>query len=191
MRGLSELMRIEEGWLSAVQRVPSPNCDPRPPGASIDLLVIHSISLPPGEFGGPWVDRLFTNQLDPAVHPYFAEIAGLEVSSHLFIRRSGELVQYVPFDLRAWHAGASCWEGRERCNDYSIGIELEGSDELAFEEVQYRRLLEVTQLLMKQYPAITPTRVVGHCDIAPGRKSDPGPGFDWARYRDQLTRALA
>jgi AmpD protein len=184
-------MQIEDGWLLAARRVPSPNCDPRPPGASIDLLVIHSISLPPGDFGGPWVDRLFTNQLDPSLHPYFAEIADLEVSSHLFIRRGGELVQYVPFDLRAWHAGASCWEGKERCNDYSIGIELEGSEELAFEEVQYRRLLEVSQALMTQYPAITLSRVVGHCDIAPGRKSDPGPGFDWARYRDQLTRALA
>lgn len=191
MRKVSERMQIDDGWLLAAQRVPSPNCDPRPPGAVINLLVIHSISLPPGEFGGPWVDRLFTNRLDPTAHPYFAEIAGLEVSAHLFIRRGGELVQYVPFGLRAWHAGASCWEGRERCNDYSIGIELEGGDEGEFEQEQYRRLLEVSRVLMMQYPAITPTRVVGHCDIAPGRKTDPGPGFDWARYRDQLSRVLA
>jgi AmpD protein len=191
MSGNTEPMPIEDGWLQVARREPSPNCDERPTGGTIDLLVIHSISLPPGEFGGPWIDRLFTNRLDPGAHPYFAEIAGTEVSAHLLIRRGGELTQYVPFHLRAWHAGTSCWAGRERCNDFSIGIELEGSDERAFEAIQYERLLEVTRALMARYPGITPASIVGHSDIAPGRKTDPGPAFDWAGYRAQLVRALA
>lgn len=191
MSTVPEPMQIADGWLQGARRIASPNCDERPAGADIDLLVVHSISLPPGDFGGPWIDRLFTNRLDPAGHPYFQEIAGLEVSAHLLIRRSGEIVQYVPFHLRAWHAGASCWEGRERCNDFSIGIELEGAEEIPFEAVQYDRLVAISRALLVRYPALTPARVVGHCDIAPGRKHDPGPAFDWAGYREQLLRTLA
>ncbi len=178
--------RVEAGWLQAVRHVQSPNYDERPPGSPIDLLVIHGISLPPDEFGGPWIDALFTNRLDPEAHPYFAEIAGLEVSAHVLIRRDGEVVQYVSFDNRAWHAGKSCFEGRERCNDFAIGIELEGTDERAYEPVQYAQLAAVTRALQVAYPGITREHIVGHSDIAPGRKTDPGPGFDWERYRKML-----
>lgn len=180
------MLRIEDGWLTAVRRVPSPNCDERPAGTVIDLLVIHGISLPPGEFGGSWIDELFTNRLDPAAHPYFDEIAGLEVSAHVLIRREGELVQYVPFDKRAWHAGRSCFAGRERCNDFAIGIELEGADDVPYEPVQYEKLALVTAALRRAYPGITDERIVGHSDIAPGRKTDPGPAFDWSVYRSML-----
>lgn len=185
-------MRVHprSGLLDAARFLASPNCDPRPEPAAIDLLVIHNISLPPREFGGPFIDALFTNCLDPSAHPFFEEIRGLEVSSHLLIRRDGELVQYVPFHLRAWHAGVSCFEGRERCNDFSIGIELEGADEVAYEDVQYARLAQVTRALMHTYPGITRERIVGHCDIAPGRKTDPGPAFEWARYFDGLRQRL-
>ncbi|MBW4953645.1 1,6-anhydro-N-acetylmuramyl-L-alanine amidase AmpD, partial [Klebsiella pneumoniae] len=136
------------------------------------LLVVHNISLPPGEFGGPWIDALFTGTLDPAAHPYFADIAHLRVAAHCLIRRDGEIVQYVPFDKRAWHAGLSCWQGRENCNDFSIGIELEGTDTLAYTDAQYQALQEITRLLMQHYP-ITPARITGHSDIAPERKTDP------------------
>ncbi|MEW6169850.1 MAG: 1,6-anhydro-N-acetylmuramyl-L-alanine amidase AmpD [Pseudomonadota bacterium] len=179
--------RIDEaGWLAGARRVASPNRDARPDPEDISLLVIHGISLPPGRFGGPWIDALFTNTLDPAAHPYFAGIAALRVSAHLLIRRDGSLTQYVPFAQRAWHAGASSFQGRERCNDYSIGIELEGSDEIAYTAKQYARLARITQSITARYPKITGARIVGHSDIAPGRKTDPGPAFDWARYRALL-----
>lgn len=175
-------MRIVDGWLDAARRVPSPNHNERPQGSSVELLVIHAISLPPGQFGGPWIDDLFLNRLDPQAHPYFREIAELQVSAHLLIRRDGELVQYVPFDRRAWHAGASNYCGREGCNDFSIGIELEGSDEQPFEVRQYARLADVTRLLRVAYPAIGAEQIRGHNEIAPGRKTDPGPHFDWDHY---------
>lgn len=167
--------------------MPSPHQDARPEGATIDLLVIHNISLPPGEFGGPYIEQLFTGCLDPAQHPYFAGICGLEVSAHLLIRRDGTIIQFAPLHARAWHAGKSCFEGRERCNDNSIGIELEGTDELPYDTRQYAALARVTRGIMRAYPAITPVRIVGHEHIAPGRKTDPGPAFDWERYRAMLT----
>lgn len=169
------------GLLAAARQLPSPNQDARPPGAEPELIVIHCISLPPGEFGGPWIDRLFTNRLDPAAHPYFAEIAGLEVSAHLLVRRDGALVQYVPFHRRAWHAGVSSWCGRERCNDFSVGIELEGTDQGEYTTAQYRRLAASIRALCRAYPLLAPERLATHSEIAPGRKTDPGPGFDRAR----------
>jgi AmpD protein len=169
------------GWASAARRIDSPNCDERPVGGDISLLVIHNISLPPGEFGGPGVEQLFTNQLDPAAHPYYATIHSLHVSSHFFIRRDGELIQFVPCRQRAWHAGASSWRGRERCNDFSIGVELEGSDEQPFADAQYDQLNGLIQSLHAAYPSLTD--VAGHSDIAPGRKTDPGPYFDWSRVQ--------
>ncbi|MEW5771755.1 MAG: 1,6-anhydro-N-acetylmuramyl-L-alanine amidase AmpD [Pseudomonadota bacterium] len=167
-----------EGWVAPSRRVPSPNCDARPAGEAIRLAVVHNISLPPGEFGGPGVEELFTNRLDPAAHPYYAGIKDLRVSAHFFIRRDGELVQFVPCGLRAWHAGASCWQGRERCNDFSVGIELEGTDEQPFTERQYEVLNALLGVLRAAYPI---AGVAGHSDIAPGRKTDPGPCFDWGR----------
>jgi AmpD protein len=176
------------GWLAGAEHCPSPNCDERPEDTSIDLLVIHNISLPPGEFGGTWIDDLFLGRLDPGAHPYFAiaHAAG-RVSTHLLIRRDGGLVQYVPFSRRAWHAGRSCYAGRERCNDFSIGIELEGTDDLPFEPAQYRSLAHCTRVILAHYPAITPYRITGHSDIAPGRKTDPGPCFDWGYYRGLIS----
>ena len=173
----------DRGLLELARQEPSPNCDERPQGVEPDLIVVHAISLPPGEFGGPWIDQLFTNVLPPDGHPYFAEVADLRVSSHLLIRRSGEIVQYVPFQRRAWHAGVSSWAGRERCNDFSIGIELEGADHSPYESTQYAMLARVIAMLCRSYQHLTPDRVVGHSDIAPGRKSDPGPAFDWPRLR--------
>jgi AmpD protein len=173
----------DRGLLELARQEPSPNCDERPQGVAPDLIVVHGISLPPGEFGGPWIDQLFTNALPPDGHPYFAEVAGLRVSSHLLIRRCGEVVQYVPFQRRAWHAGVSSWAGRERCNDYSIGIELEGADHSPYESTQYAMLARVIAVLCRSYPQLTPDRVVGHSDIAPGRKTDPGLAFDWPRLR--------
>ena len=175
------------GWIEGVRHVPSPNFDARPDGRDVDLLVIHSISLPPGRFSGPYIDQLFTNSLDPNEHPYFAGIADLTVSAHLLVRRDGEVVQYVSLNDRAWHAGVSCYEQRERCNDFSIGIELEGDDAHAYEPVQYEKLVEITQLLLVAYPQMSCSRIVGHCDIAPDRKTDPGPLFDWETYRSRLT----
>lgn len=175
-----------DGWLGgALRRCPSPNHDPRPHG-EVSLLVIHGISLPPGRFGGPWIDQLFCNTLDPAADPYFAVIAGLRVSAHVLIRRSGELVQYVSFAARAWHAGVSSFEGRDACNDYSVGVELEGEDTRPYLPGQYQRLADLTRVLQQAYPAITGRRIVGHSDIAPGRKTDPGPAFDWAGFRTLL-----
>ncbi len=154
----------------------------------MDLLVIHNISLPPGCYDGSCIERFFTNCLDWEEHPYFEEIRGVEVSAHLLIRRDGELVQFVDFDQRAWHAGNSCHRGRENCNDFSIGIELEGTDEEPYSDDQYEALAAVTRLLMDRYPGLSADRVVGHSDIAPGRKTDPGPAFDWARYRQMINK---
>jgi AmpD protein len=164
---------------SALQ-VASPNCDERPAGASIELLVVHGISLPPGEFGGPGIVELFTNRLDPASHPYYAQIASLKVSSHFLIRRDGALLQFVPCAKRAWHAGESSWRGRGRCNDFSVGVELEGTDDQPYEAAQYVTLARLTRALARRYGI---EDVVGHSDLAPGRKTDPGPAFDWLRYR--------
>jgi AmpD protein len=169
------------GWASEARRIDSPNFDARPTDADISLLVIHNISLPPGEFGGPGVEQLFTNQLDPAAHPYYATIHSLRVSSHFFIRRDGELIQFVPCRQRAWHAGASSWRGRERCNDFSIGVELEGSDDRPFTDAQYDQLNGLIQSLRAAYPSLTD--VAGHSDISPGRKTDPGPYFAWSRVQ--------
>lgn len=174
---------VTTGWLVSVRRVESPNCDPRPAEAAPDLIVIHGISLPPGEFGGPWIDRLFTNTLPPDEHPYFAEVAPRCVSAHLLIDRRGVVTQYVPFHLRAWHAGASSYAGRDACNDFSIGIELEGSDSTPYEERQYHVLAHIIGVLCRAYPALSPTRIAGHSEIAPGRKTDPGPAFDWPRLK--------
>lgn len=185
-------MKIDaDGWLDGVRRVPSPNADERPPSCVPELIVVHNISLPPGEFGGPWIDALFANELAPGAHPYFAGIAGLRVSAHLLIRRDGTPVQYVPFLRRAWHAGVSFYGQRERCNDFSIGIELEGTDALPYEDVQYVRLAEVIGTLLSCYPTLSRERISGHADIAPGRKTDPGPAFDWGRLRQELGRFLA
>jgi len=171
------------GLLDWARQVPSPNCDDRPAGVEADLIVVHGISLPPGEFDGPWIDLLFTNALPRDSHPYFVTVADLRVSAHLLVRRTGEVVQYVPFHRRAWHAGASSWQGRERCNDYSIGIELEGTDHSPYESAQYAMLARVIAVLCRSSPSLTPGRIVGHSDVAPGRKSDPGISFDWPRLR--------
>jgi AmpD protein len=176
----------QTGLLAEARQQPSPNYDDRPADTAIDLLVIHSISLPEGEFGGPWIDQLFCNELEASGHDEFSKICDLKVSSHILIRRDGEIVQYVPFQHRAWHAGESSFEGCERCNDFSIGIELEGSENQAFEETQYQQLTELTRELMKHYPDITQQRITGHNDIAPGRKTDPGPNFDWGKIRRLL-----
>lgn len=180
-------MKIKQGWLTGVRHVPSTHCNERPDNEAPSVLVIHNISLPPGEFGGPWIDRLFTGTLPPDAHPYFADIAALKVAAHCLIRRDGEIVQYVPFDKRAWHAGISQFEGRENCNDFSIGIELEGTDSEPYSEAQYRALQQVTLLLLQNYP-VTPSRITGHSDIAPVRKTDPGPAFDWDYYKQLLTQ---
>jgi AmpD protein len=174
------------GLLRSARQVTTPNSDDRPEGVTPDLIVIHGISLPPGEFGGPWIDRLFTNTLPADAHPYFAAIAERKLSSHLLIRRAGDIVQYVPFHRRAWHAGVSSYCGREKCNDFSIGIELEGTDDTPYEPAQYRALTTVILQLCNTYPSLSPQRIAGHSDIAPGRKSDPGEGFDWARLRALL-----
>lgn len=181
--------RTEPILLPDALQQPSPNQDERPSGCSVDLLVIHNISLPPGEFGGPWIDHLFHNQLDSSLHPYFQEIHQLRVSSHLLIRRDGQLIQYVPLNLRAWHAGHSTFQGRERCNDFSIGIELEGTDDLPYTDAQYATLIKTTREILARFPDITPDRIVGHADISPGRKTDPGVAFDWHRYQQMLGQA--
>ena len=179
-------LRISEGGvIEGVRYVPSPNCDERPAGCAIDLLVVHHISLPPGEFGGPGVVELFTNRLDPAAHSFYATVAGTRVSAHFLIRRDGELYQFVPCGGRAWHAGESSWKGRTHCNDFSIGVELEGSDEAPFTDAQYGRLAVLTRALKARYPI---RDIVGHSDVAPGRKSDPGPQFDWARFRAMIKK---
>lgn len=173
----------DAGWLSAARACPSPNFGPRPPGSSITLAVIHSISLPPGEYGGDAIERLFTNRLDWDAHPYYREIRGLEVSAHFVVRRDGELLQFVSCEQRAWHAGLSSWQGRENCNDYSIGIELEGLEGERFEAEQYDVLAALLVDLAQRYPL---QAVVGHEHVAPGRKLDPGPGFDWRLLMSRL-----
>lgn len=177
------------GWLSNVRRIVSPNRDERPAGCEPDLIVVHGISLPPGHFGGPWIDRLFTNSLCADDHDYFATIEELRVSAHVLIRRDGELTQYVPFTERAWHAGESIYCGREACNDFSIGIELEGTDETPYEAAQYGALASLVAALRRAYPSLRAAELVGHSDIAPGRKTDPGPAFDWARLGRELEAA--
>ena len=166
------------GYATTARQIRSPNRDARPPGVSIDLIVVHGISLPPGEFGGDAIAQLFTNTLDSRAHPYFESIAGLRVSSHFLIRRDGELVQFVSCNERAWHAGASSWKARDRCNDFSIGIELEGTDDVPYAAAQYTMLARLLRAIRRAYPIVD---VVGHSDVAPGRKTDPGPTFDWPR----------
>jgi N-acetyl-anhydromuramoyl-L-alanine amidase len=173
------------GFVNVATQTASPNRDARPPGIAISLIVVHGISLPPGQFEGDAIERLFTNRLDPQAHPYFATIADLRVSSHFLVRRGGALVQFVACEERAWHAGESTWRGRTRCNDFSIGIELEGSDELPYADVQYATLARLVRALFRRYPI---EDVVGHSDIAPGRKTDPGTAFDWPRLRSLLGR---
>ncbi|MGI9264167.1 MAG: 1,6-anhydro-N-acetylmuramyl-L-alanine amidase AmpD [Gammaproteobacteria bacterium] len=172
-------MDTTTGLVVGARLILSPNQDARPDGVEPDLIVVHCISLPPGQFGGPHIEELFTNCLDPEAHSYFGEICGLEVSAHVLIRRDGEIVQFVPFHQRAWHAGTSCHKGREACNDFSIGIELEGTDDGEFESRQYDSLAMLVDELVQQYPGLHRDRIVGHSDIAPGRKTDPGPGFNW------------
>jgi AmpD protein len=177
-------MRIDvaTGLLVGVKQVLSPHFDARPSGVAPDLIVLHGISLPPGEFGGPWISRLFTGApMPPAHHVFFSTLAGLRASAHLLVRRDGRLVQFVSFNQRSWHAGKSAWQGREACNDYSIGIECEGTDELPYEAAQYAALRELLPVLLGAYPGITPERIVGHSEVAPGRKTDPGPSFDWSK----------
>lgn len=176
----------EHGWYSKARHVPSPYCDQRAESKDISLLVVHNISLPPGQFGGPYIEQFFTGKLDPDEHPFFKVIHNMGVSAHCLIRRDGEIVQFVPFGARAWHAGASSFAGRAKCNDYSIGIELEGSDYIAYTESQYDALTELAQQLQKRYPLITQDRITGHQYIAPLRKTDPGLVFDWVRFRREL-----
>lgn len=181
----NELTLDALGWAASVRRVPSPNCDERPAHCPIELAVIHGISLPPGRFGGTDVERLFTNTLDCDAHPYYDALRTLKVSAHFFVRRSGEVIQFVPCSLRAWHAGASAWRGRVRCNDFSIGIEIEGCDNMPYERAQYQACDTLLRALVRKYPL---QAAVAHSDIAPGRKTDPGPCFDWSRI-DVLPRA--
>lgn len=180
------MYEISDGWFKQSRQIPSPNYNQRPENAAIDSIIIHSISLPPGRYGGDEIDRFFSNQLNWQEHPYFQEIKGMEVSSHLLIRRNGELVQYVNLYDRAWHAGQSCLLGRENCNDFSIGIELEGTDESTFEKPQYETLIAVIKSLMEYFPQIRTENIVGHSDIAPERKTDPGKGFKWEILRENL-----
>lgn len=175
-----------DGIVAGIRYVASPNCDARPAGESPTLLVVHAISLPPGRFGGDAVERLFTNTLDETADPYYAGLHGLRVSAHFFVRRDGALVQFVPVGLRAWHAGASAWRGRERCNDFSVGVELEGADDRPFEPAQYLRLAELVRALQAALPLAC---VAAHSDVAPARKTDPGPQFDWPRFLSVLASA--
>ncbi len=182
------------GLLAGVRQVLSPHFDARPAGMFPELLVVHGISLPPGEFGGPWIDRLFTGTLPADAHAYFRDIAGQRVSAHALIRRDGQIVQYVPFGERAWHAGQSTYRGRDACNDFSIGVELEGTDDTPYTDAQYRALAALIATLLAAYPSLSARAIAGHSDIAPGRKTDPGPSFDWIRLRallDQTLRASA
>lgn len=174
---------IHNHWLQGAKYCESPNYSDRPSSVQPWLLVIHNISLPPGEYGGCWIEDLFSNCLDPDAHPYFAEIADLRVSAHALVKRDGQIVQFVPFDKKAWHAGQSSYEGLSDCNDFSIGIELEGSDTDIFTDAQYEVLTQLTQTLLSTYPSLSTHHITGHSDIAPGRKTDPGPSFDWRRYK--------
>jgi len=188
-RGTSLIVDPRTGVLQPARYCESPNCDDRPDGATIDLVVIHGISLPPGEFGGAWVESLFTNCLDPTAHPFFREIEGVRVSAHAFVNRAGEVVQFVPFHRRAWHAGLSQFQGRTRCNDFSVGIELEGTDDTPYESAQYSALANIIWALWQAYPALPREHLTGHSAIAPGRKTDPGPAFDWAQLQRLLDAA--
>lgn len=179
----------ETGRISSARWCPSPNFNRRPPGFEPTLLVIHNISLPPGHFSGDAIERFFCNELSPDAHPYFRSIADLQVSSHLLIRRDGTLLQFVSFHDRAWHAGRSSFRGEDECNDFSIGVELEGSDEILFTKAQYDQLVKVADSVMAAWPTITPDRITGHSDIAPGRKTDPGPAFDWPGFLERLADA--
>lgn len=179
-------LNIQTGLVEQAKFIESPNFNLRPEGMEIDLIVIHNISLPPGEYAQDYVSDFFTNQLDPTIHPYFETIYQREVSSHFYIRRTGKLIQYVPTDKRAWHAGASSFQGRNACNDFSIGIELEGTDDEPFEEIQYDVLAGLVKSLQIAYPRINDQNIVGHSDIAPGRKTDPGLCFDWDKLWQKL-----
>lgn len=178
----------QQGWINECTHIKSPHFNERPTPLEISLLVIHNISLPPKEYGGNYITDLFMGTLDPTIHPYFEGIYQLEVSSHCLIRRTGEIIQYVSFLDRAWHAGKSCFQGREKCNDFSIGIELEGSDEDPYTDQQYRSLITLTKAIQKSYPLITNDRITGHCNIAPERKTDPGIAFDWNFYKNNLSK---
>ncbi len=186
-------LRIEPatGLLVGARQVLSPHFDARPPGVLPELILVHGISLPPGEFGGPWIDRLFTGHLPPQVHPYFRTLAIGRVSAHAVIRRDGQIVQYVPFGERAWHAGPSEYRGRSACNDFSIGLEMEGTDDLPYTDLQYDRLAALIAALLSGYPSLSTEHIVGHSDVAPGRKTDPGPAFDWGRLRARLGAIMA
>ena len=188
-QGMHVRIDVESGMMRSARQVASPNYDARPPGVEADLIVVHGISLPPGEFGGPWIERLFMNTLPLELHPYFAEIGALRVSAHMLVARDGELTQFVKFTDRAWHAGQSVYDGREACNDFSIGVELEGADSTPYEAAQYDALAEIVAALCEAYPRLSPDRVVGHSDISPGRKTDPGPEFDWRRARRCIAAA--
>jgi AmpD protein len=179
------------GWIVGVRRVVSPNFDERPAGSELSLIVVHGISLPPGEFGNSWIERLFCNDLPADAHPFFATIQGLTVSTHVLIARDGTPTQFVPFDRRAWHAGRSEYCGRGACNDFSVGIELEGADDIPYERAQYRALAQLIWALRRRYPSLADAAVVGHSDIAPGRKTDPGPAFDWSELHRELAAAAA
>ena len=181
------ILSIAEGWLNEADRIiPSPNCNARADEFDITLIVVHCISLPPGEFGGEWIDRLFTNTLPPDAHPYFADIHQLRVAAHVVIRRDGTITQYVPFHRRAFHAGVSNYCGRESCNDFSIGIELEGTETVDYTEAQYHALAEVIKALLAHYPTLSRKAITGHSDIAPGRKTDPGPSCEWEKLYSLL-----
>ncbi len=183
---MEKQLQIKDGWLVNERRVLSPHFDQRPEPKEISLLIIHYISLPPEQFGGGYIDDFFQGKLDPQAHPYFQEISPLRVSAHCLIERTGRVTQYVNFADRAWHAGLSCFEGRDKCNDFAIGIELEGSNEQPFTDAQYLALQALTQEIMRTYPHITKERIVGHCDVSPGRKIDPGQYFDWQRYLQNI-----
>jgi AmpD protein len=185
-------LRVETttGLLVGVRQVLSPHCDARAPQTPPELIIVHGISLPPNEFGGPWIDRLFTGTLAWEAHPYFREIEGLRASAHVLIRRDGQLTQYVPFGERAWHAGVSQYRTRSGCNDFSIGVELEGADGILYTDAQYAQLIELIAALLAAYPSLAPEHIVGHSDVAPGRKSDPWPVFEWPRLRARLTERL-
>ena len=180
-------VNTDSGCIEPARQCPSPNCDERPGGQAPELIIVHGISLPPGEFGGPGIEQLFTNTLDWDAHPYFEEIRGLEVSAHLLIRRGGELIQYVRFTQRAWHAGDSHFRDRRCCNDFSIGIELEGDDDTPYSDDQYRVLASVSNALIAAYPGISAREIAAHSDVSPGRKTDPGPAFDWLQLYDGIS----
>jgi len=179
---------IKQGWLKDIAQKPSPNKNERPDTNNVSLIIVHNISLPPNQFGECWIDDFFLNKLDPKQHPYFEEICELKVSSHLLIRRDGNITQYVPFHERAWHAGLSNFDGADNCNDFSIGIELEGADHIAYTEEQYIALSSCCRALIDAYPMLSEETIVGHCDVSPGRKTDPGESFDWVRFRNLLSR---